>query len=377
MKLLFIHRWVGVHHGGTETHIRNLMRRLRSCGHQITLVTREGPELSNFGDSVEVVRVGKSWGESDYSYERVLPLYFYTGLFVLKLLLTVVGMVVVRRRRFDVVSVHFATEAMVARLIRFLFGIPFVFVLEGYTDLEASLAKTADAAIAISQTDVESVFKSQDFRPVLLPVGRDERFNQNVDGSAVRQRYLEGADKLIICVGRIEPRKDHPTLLKAARILKDKGFKYHWLVVGEGIRRPEVGWSVKEFGLDSEVKMLGDLAEEDLPLYYRAADLFVLPTLYEGFGIVFIEAMACGLPVVSTKVGAVPEVVDGAGFLVAPGDPEALAEKIVSILSDSALYHSLQQRALERANFYSWGRLIPEYEKVYLSVTDHARSLHR
>jgi len=126
---------------------------------------------------------------------------------------------------------------------------------------------------------------------------------------------------------------------------------------------------------------LVDSADYDqLPQYYQAADLFVLPTLYEGFGIVFIEAMASGIPIVSTTARAVPEVVGDAGLLVQPRDPIALAEKILALLQNPSLIATLRERGLSRAKRYDWEGIASRYERLMMSTStlarDHATGVH-
>ena len=369
MKILFFHRWVGVHLGGTETHIRDLMEQFLKKGHEVAVLTRSGPELSDHPSRIKIHRVGKNWGESDHSYEDIFRLYFHTGLFIIKSFFHLLYLIFIGNERFDVISVHFVTEAKVARLVRFLFKIPYVFVLEGYTHLEAEEAKLANQAIAISGHEVDETFKNHGYKPLYLPKGKNEIFNLDVDGCEIRERYLDDFEKLIIAVGRVESRKDYPTLVKVAQILKNEGKRYRFLIVGDGIDFQKIKNLIKDAGLENEVIMLGPLANSKLPAYYRACDLFFLPTLYEGFGYVFVEAMACGLPVVSTTAGAVPEVVGRAGILESPKDATSMARAIEKILTDGKFYETLKTKAKEISDFYDWNRLIVEYEKVYQSVT--------
>lgn len=369
MKILFFHRWTGVHFGGTENHVTNLMEHLTVRGHDVSLLTRQGPRTGLFGVKIKVFVVGKNLHESDHSYETPIPLYFHTFLFMIKSFFLLCYLRVFRGLAFDVISVHFATEAVVARLFRFLFGTPYVFVQEGYTFLEANEAKKADASIAISEDMVRNIRKIHGYQPKYLPVGVGlERFNLEIDGTEERRINIGRFEKLIISVGRIEPRKDYPTLIEAARIIKQKNLHFRFLIVGDGIDYDKIDRNIKSLGLAEEVLMLGAVSEEEKAKLYRACDLFVLPTLYEGFGIVFVEAMASGLPVVSTDVGAVAEVVDGAGVLVGPRDPHALAMAIEEVAEDVNLYNKLKSKAVVAAQNYDWNKLIVEYESVYQSV---------
>lgn len=369
MKILFFHRWTGVHFGGTENHVTSLISLLSERGHDVSLLTRQGERGGFFDDRIKVYAVSKNPFESDHSYETQILLYFHTFLFMVKSFLFLVYLKVFRGQTFDVISVHFVTEALVARFFRFLFKTPYVFIQEGYTFLEANEAKNADKSVAISENMVQKILKVHGYQSVFLPVGIDlKRFNLQVDGSEERAKYITGFEKLIVTVGRIEPRKDYPTLVAAARLVKQKGYRYRFLIVGEGIDREKISHLIEEEELSREVLLLGALSEERKSKIYRASDLFVLPTLYEGFGIVFVEAMVCGLPIVSTNVGAVPEVVGQAGLLVEPKKAEDLAQAIIKVMNNPELYKDLKDNAFKLGSSYDWDRLIVEYENVYLSV---------
>lgn len=368
MKILFFHRWSGVHLGGTETHVRELAEHFVARGHEVSILTRQGDGLSGLEQNIRVYRVSRNPFESNHSYENSLLLYLHTALFMLKAFLYLGFLYWYRGQRFDVISVHFYTEAVVARLFRLLTGTPYVFVLEGYTRLEAEEAKKADLCIAISHHEVDETFRHHGYRPLYIPKGKNPIFNPLADGGEIRNKYLGQAEKILIAVGRIESRKDYPTLVKSAKILKNMGKKYRWLIAGDGIDFQKIAGLIREEHLTEDVIMLGPVKNEELPAYYRASDLFVLPTTYEGFGYVYIEAMGCGLPIVSTVTGAVPEVVDGAGELVSPKHPEAFARAIVGVLEDPQKYRQFKEAALKTSGKYLWENLILEYEKAFQSV---------
>jgi len=369
MKILFFHRWVGVHLGGTETHVRELSELLSRRGHEVSLLTRQGDYPKDYDPKIKVYRISKNPFESDHSYESAFLLYAHTVLFMLKSFFYLLYLRFIKGEKYDVISVHFATESLVCQLFRLLFGTPYVFILEGYTKLEADVAKNANVAVAISRHEVDDTFRYHGYKPLYIPKGRNSHFNLEVDGTETRRQYLGQAEKMLIAVGRIESRKDYPTLIAAAKYALKKGKKYKWLIAGDGIDFQKIKNTIDAQNLSDVVVMLGPVKNNDLPKFYKACDLFVLPTLYEGFGFVFVEAMACGLPVVSTTAGAVPEVVGEAGVLVEPKNPEKFAEAAISILEDESLRSDLSKKALETAAYYDWNRLIVEYENAYQSVT--------
>jgi len=347
MKILFLHRWVGVHEGGTETDIKNLVAYLDDRGHQVGIITSRGDALISLlqeHPNIKVWYLPLAWGESKYSYDSMYDprLYFYTAIFALRVFLKVSSFVLFGHFRPDVISTHFITEAMSAWLIRFLFRIPYVFVLEGYTDLEARVARWANLQFSCSQHDIAKCYQKFGYRPIHRWFGVDTaRFTPR--GKDFRDRYFSRNDFVVLSLCRLEPRKNLGVLIKAANITKEQCGSIKYLIVGEGVQAEDLHSQVSQLGLQDTVKFAGRASEEDLPAFYRTGDIYVLPTRYEGFGIVFIEAMASGLPIISTTAGAVPEVVGEAGILLDPDDSSAFAQEIIK------LYRTPEERERLRA----------------------------
>jgi len=276
--------------------------------------------------------------------------------------------------KFDVVSVHCTLEAFLMRFIRSLFGVPYVFIFEGYTDLEARAAKPANLQIAISQDIVNKCFANYGYKPILIPIGVNKKWI-NTNTSEIREKHAKNGEKLVLTVCRLDARKDIPTLISAADIVRQKDPRIKFLVVGDGVERGKLQEQIEMLKLLNTVKIIREMPIS--PSYFKACDIFALPSLYEGFGIVFLEAMSAGLPVISTTASAIPEVVGDAGILVPPRNPKLLAEKILLVAKDDKLRKDLIERGSRRAKKYDWNKLIKEYEKAYKSVTYRARKLQR
>lgn len=347
MKILFFHRWVGVHHGGTERHIREIASFMAGQGYEVSILTRRGPLADELRQSYNVYTVSRNPFESDFSYED-WRLYLHTFLYMCKAILKLISLRL-SRKRFDIISVHFATESVVARIFRFITGTPFLFVLEGYTDLEARMARNANLTVAISEHEVRECRKNYGYKPLLNYIGI------NIGDFTKRGRQASGiikrgpGVKVVLTVCRLEPRKDLLTLLKAAKAIKEEGMKdLKFVIVGDGISRDYLLSRSSSLGLDDIVTFAGRVNEDELPGYYFSADIFVLPTLYEGFGIVYLEAMAAGLAIISTRVGAVPEVIGDSGILIEPKNPGLLAEKIKELALNENIRNELSQKGLRR-----------------------------
>lgn len=125
---------------------------------------------------------------------------------------------------------------------------------------------------------------------------------------------------------------------------------------------------VKKLKLEDRVVFSGYVAEEDFPAMYSAAELFVYPSLYEGFGFPPLEAMACGTPVISSNTSSIPEVVGDAGISLAPKDEEKWASVIVKVIKDKNLREALSVAGLKQAKKFSWEKTAKETIEVYKEV---------
>ncbi len=184
-------------------------------------------------------------------------------------------------------------------------------------------------------------------------------------------RELFGLDeRFILFVSTIEPRKNVPTLLKAFKIIRERCREDVKLVlVGKkGWLSERVFQMVDELNLHRDVLFLGFLPSEKLLYLYNTASLLVLPSLYEGFGLPILEAMACGLPVVASGVASIPEVTGSAALLVDPEDEEALAAAIRRILKEPEVARELREKGLKRASLFSWKKTAEQTLQVYRKV---------
>ncbi len=174
-------------------------------------------------------------------------------------------------------------------------------------------------------------------------------------------------NKFILYVGRIDKRKNITTLLKAfVRLKQVKNIIHQLVIVGREDFLPKKARSyIKSSSHFKDVIFTGYLSEEYLPIFYNLAEVFAYPSLYEGFGLPCLEAMSCGCPVVSTNTSSIPEIVDGAGILVAPNDHEELARAIHKILSNPVKKEELRRKSLERVKLFSWTKTAEKTLEIY------------
>jgi len=209
-------------------------------------------------------------------------------------------------------------------------------------------------------------------RMVVIPNGVDAAFRRVQDRALVaefrRRRGLPS--KFLLYVGTIEPRKNLTTLIRAFARLKERGNVDHALVIGGSkgwMYEPVLGLA-QDLGLSREILFPGFLSPEELPLWYNAADVFAYPSLYEGFGLPPLEAMACGTPVIASNASALPEVVGVAGVLVDPLDIEAWVAAMEELLLNPALRRSLGDAGLQRARRFTWQHSAQMTAQLYREI---------
>jgi len=175
----------------------------------------------------------------------------------------------------------------------------------------------------------------------------------------------------ILYTSRIEhPGKNHVRLIRAFAELKRKERIPHQLVLAgtDRERADEVHRTAEKTGFADDILFTGFVASEDLPLLYQACDIFVFPSLYEGFGLPILEAMACGTPVACSKVSSMPEVAGDAAILFDPDDEGSIASAIRSIICGTDLRKDLAARGLERSRQFSWARTAAQTLEVIRSM---------
>ena len=232
--------------------------------------------------------------------------------------------------------------------------------------------KKSDAIITISkyvEKETQEILKVKDSKIITIYPGYSEVFNSG--GNEPKKIPFPG--NYILFVGSIEPRKNLVNLLRAYVLLPEymrKEFKL--LLVGFK------GWENKEIAellgqLKGAVNYLGYVNSEELANLYRGASCFIYPSLYEGFGLPPLEAMACGCPVVVSNVTSLPEVCKDAAHYVDPYDVENMAEGMYKVLVDEGMRQTLIQKGLQRAQLFNWEKSAQEHLKVFEEVFNSSR----
>lgn len=221
--------------------------------------------------------------------------------------------------------------------------------------LEKLHARRADLVITPSRYCAERLEELYGVRnavviPELIDLQRWHDLLRQVDSPTAPERFT------VLCVCRFYARKRVDLLLRAAAMLRDRIPELEVRIVGGGMEEPRLRSLWRELHLESIVKWVGDVTQRQLAAEYRQADIFCLPSVQEGFGIVFLEAMAAGKPIVAARSAAVPEVVSH-GRLVEPGNAEALADAIETLYFDAELRTSLGVQGLQTVQQFEMKRV--------------------
>lgn len=223
-----------------------------------------------------------------------------------------------------------------------------------------------------SKRDILRFFDVPAEKIAVIYNGIDDRFwsePSEDEVRRVRQRYqLE--DDFVLYAGNVKPHKNLERLIDAFHLVRQGGLDHlKLIVIGDEISKyAELRRAVHRYNLHKYVRFLGYMPDETLAVLYRLAGVFVFPSLYEGFGLPPLEAMASGTPVVTSNVSSLPEVAGDAAVLVDPYDPAAIAEGITRVLTEPGLRAQLRDAGFARAAEFSWERSIRQIRAIYGDV---------
>jgi glycosyltransferase involved in cell wall biosynthesis len=342
--------------GGAEVFAQEICERLVKEGNCVDVITWGKEEKYETINGVNVYRM------SGFSY--------FISMFFKLLELD-------RERNYDLVhSVQPLLPAHVATFFKKLRRKPHIltdqgFAVHGYEGRVRNIAhvlgmwsfKSADFVHVISNA-MEKELKEAGVRKVaVIPNGVDPRIFKPLNKEEMRQELGYPKDeRIVVCIARLVPVKGVEYLIRAIKLLK--GVKL--IIIGEGSERDRLEKIGKK-----EIEFLGFVARNKIPYYLNIADVFVLPSLHEGFGIVLIEAMACGIPVVGSRVDGIVDIIEDGknGFLVPPRDPKSLASAIERLLKDEDLRERLGEEGLRKVRKeFTWELVFKRVKEIYKLV---------
>jgi len=233
--------------------------------------------------------------------------------------------------------------------------------------------RRADAVICVSEhtrRDAVRVYGLPEDKLRVIYEGVSPRFRRVLDSSALRATQARYAlpDRFILAVGTIEPRKNLVTLFRAfgALLAEDASLAQELIVVGKA------GWlhaptfrAIHDLGLTGHVRLLTTVEDDDLIAIYSLAAVFAFPSLYEGFGLPPLEAMACGAPVVASSAASLPEICGQAALLLPPSDVQAWTQTLRRVLTEPDVRRELEARGPAQAARFTWSKAAEETRQIY------------
>jgi glycosyltransferase involved in cell wall biosynthesis len=243
--------------------------------------------------------------------------------------------------------------------------------LKMFTRLAAQAADIVIVPSIHGKTNITQLYKIPESKVRVIYEAASEIFRP-IDKKEAKERIAQKyqiKNDFILYVGFIRPRRNIPTLLKAFHRLKKQYNLSHKLVIVGDSNPENIDFSdfVKS-DLQKEIIHFRRIPDEDMPLLYNAAEIFVYPSLYEGFGLPLVEAMACGTPIVASNAPPMPEMVGDAGLFVDPFDSSQMSQTIYDILADEYLRSNLREKSLKRSLFFSWKKTAEKTLSVYREV---------
>lgn len=385
--------------GGMNVYVRDLTRYLGPLGVQVDVFTRSQDEhvphvLHDLGYGNRVVHI-PAGPEVPLPKEHLiehLPA-FVEGIqdFVRK-----------KRVKYDLIHSHYWMSGMAALSLREQWGIPVIQMFHTLGKMKQRVARlpyeveeqdrligeqhllsSVDCIVASTPAEfaqLQWLYHADVSKVRIIPPGVDiSHFYPIPDDEAREFIGVKDESCMLLYVGRIEPLKGLDTLIKAIAILRQQNIYVCLTIIGGDAslpleEQPEEMKRIRALchqeGLDDLVTFLGKRGQDTLPYYYSAAQAVVVPSHYESFGMVALEAMACGAPVVASQVGGLAYLVqDGVtGFTVPADDPQALAEKLMLILRDRHLRRRLGQQAVKAAQAYAWENIARKVFELYQLV---------
>jgi len=245
----------------------------------------------------------------------------------------------------------------------------------GFRAVFYSSVKKASKVIAVSQNtkkDVVERFGMDEKKIAVIYEGVDGQFTSLKDPEkieALRNKYAI-RKPFIFYTGVWRNHKNLVGLIKAFHILRNKYQMDIDLVLGgnEDPYYPEVRKTWEKLRLENNIKRVGFIDQKELPAFYSAANLFIIPSFYEGFGLIGLESFASGTPVVSSNRTSLPEILGDAAIYFDPDDHEEMAKKMKLVLSDKKLYNELVQKGFERVKNFSWEKMGKETLEIYRNI---------
>ncbi len=386
--------------GGMNVYVRELTRQLGQMGIHVDIFTRSQDDhvphvLHELGYGNRVVHV-PAGPEHPIPSKQELASYIPEFVDGIKAFACEKGL------KYDIIHSHYWMSGIAAAsLSDFWSGTPIVNMFHTLGEMKNRVARSdaeregeyringekqvirrADRIVVATLaelTQLRFLYKADPAKMVIIPPGVDvSHFYPIPSDEAKVYVGLKPDDRMVLFVGRIERLKGVDTLIEAMCCLQlnEKDRPVHLAIIGGNPSASREEMTVEmarlqkmcdDLGLDQSVVFLGKRDQDKLPYYYSAAEVLVMPSHYESFGMVALEAMACGTPVIASEVGGLAYLVrDGeTGFTIPDQEPDKLCEKLSWLLNNAELHAAMSQRAVEYAQDYAWEKIAKQIVEVY------------
>ena len=371
--------------GGIARHCLGLSKALAKLGHEVYVITLEFPGTPLFEDvdGVKVHRVLIELGHPNF----IIWTFIFNHFMEKKVA------ELSRSVKFDIIHIHdwltaeagisskhFLNKSLVSTVHSTEVGRsqglhnPDSFLIDG---IEWWMTYEAKRVIVCSNSvkwELESHFNLPHDKVTVIPNGVEiSNFNLNINREEVKRRYgIKPNERIVLFIGRLVPQKGVDTLIKAVPLIVQRHRDAKILIAGDGWSRTYLEELAKSMGLGDHVRFLGFISDWELADLMVAADVLVVPSVYEPFGIVALEGMAAGTPVVATNIGGLSEIIehDKTGVLVYPRNPESIAWGVNRVLSDRKYADWLVRNARKKVlEAYSWEEIAKRTVEVYESAS--------
>ena len=389
--------------GGMNVYVRELARELGRRGVAVDVFTRwrekDDPRIQPLGDNARVIHIPSG----PMGYWPKMDVYEHLDEFTEK----VAEYVADERLRYDLIHSHYWLSAEVARTLAPRWRVPRIQMfhtlglvkrevmdedIDGESDVRVTIERRAvresaavTAASEIEVAELVDLYGADPAKLHIIPCGVDPNVFRPMRQMDAREALgRDQCERIVLFVGRIEQIKGIDVLLRALGLLFFRHPELRndlcLLVVGGALdpdddspeveKIEELQRLVHQHRMEANVAFVGSMDQQRLALFYAAADVCAVPSLTESFGLVALEAMACGTPVVGTRVGGLQTLIEHgeSGLLVPAGDYQALAESIAKVLTDHRLRMHLAHGARDRAEHFSWRIVGDRVETLYATI---------